>query len=187
MAGSRQGTRLEAENYVPDRLLCCMPSAAQPVIKSKYRAGRSSFISGELKSVEYSIYLCLTGELLWPPQKATLDSLCTLFWFVSYRRLSSQFQFSLSLVTLEYLSQWEYPIDAHCTRWGSHPFPLLWPEVWWGKFRQQTGLMFNIWPIFPSAVCLWRGSYGPKGGIFRQIQRQRVTSQQTKKFNNLLI
>jgi hypothetical protein len=40
------------------------------------------------------------------PQKATLDSLRTLSWFVSYRRLSSQFQFSLSLVTLEYLSQW---------------------------------------------------------------------------------
>jgi hypothetical protein len=40
------------------------------------------------------------------PQKATLDSLRTLSWFVSYRRLSSQFQFSLSAVTLEYLSQW---------------------------------------------------------------------------------
>jgi hypothetical protein len=40
------------------------------------------------------------------PQKATLDSLRTLSRFVSYRRLSSQFQFSLSLVTLEYLSQW---------------------------------------------------------------------------------
>jgi hypothetical protein len=36
------------------------------------------------------------------PWKATLDSLRTL----SYRRLSSQFQFSLSAVTLEYLSQW---------------------------------------------------------------------------------
>ncbi len=40
------------------------------------------------------------------PQKAILDSLCTLSWFVSYRRLSSQFQFSLSAGTLEYLSHW---------------------------------------------------------------------------------
>jgi hypothetical protein len=28
---------LEAENYVPDRLLCCTPSAAKPAIKSKYK------------------------------------------------------------------------------------------------------------------------------------------------------
>ncbi len=40
------------------------------------------------------------------PQNATLDSKRTLSRFVSYRRLSSQFQFSLSAVTLEYLSQW---------------------------------------------------------------------------------
>ncbi len=40
------------------------------------------------------------------PQKAILDSLRTLSWFVSCRRLSSQFQFSLSAGTLEYLSQW---------------------------------------------------------------------------------
>jgi hypothetical protein len=43
------------------------------------------------------------------PQNATLDSKCTLSRFVSYRRLSSQFQFSLSAVTLGYLSQWEGP------------------------------------------------------------------------------
>jgi hypothetical protein len=40
------------------------------------------------------------------PQNATLDSKRTLSWFVSYRRLSSQFQFSLSAITLGYLSQW---------------------------------------------------------------------------------
>jgi hypothetical protein len=28
---------LEAENYVPDRLLYCTPSAAKPVIESKYK------------------------------------------------------------------------------------------------------------------------------------------------------
>ncbi len=39
------------------------------------------------------------------PQNATLDSKRTLSWFVSYQRLSSQFQFSLSAVTLGYLSQ----------------------------------------------------------------------------------
>jgi hypothetical protein len=35
------------------------------------------------------------------PQKATLDSMCTLLLFVFYRRLSPQFQFSLSAVTLD--------------------------------------------------------------------------------------
>jgi hypothetical protein len=40
------------------------------------------------------------------PQKATLDSMRILSWFVSNRRLSSQFQFSLSAVTLLYISQW---------------------------------------------------------------------------------
>ncbi len=43
---------------------------------------------------------------LMTPQNATLDSKCTLSWFVSYRRLSAQFQFSLSADTLGYLSQW---------------------------------------------------------------------------------
>ncbi len=42
----------------------------------------------------------MTGALLWPPQKATLDSMRTLSWSVSYRHLSPQFQFSLSAVTL---------------------------------------------------------------------------------------
>ncbi len=44
--------------------------------------GRSSVISGELKAGGDSICLCLTGALLWPPQKATLDSKHTLSWFV---------------------------------------------------------------------------------------------------------
>ncbi len=38
--------------------------------------------------------------MIMTPQKATLDSMRTLSRFVSYRRLSSQFQFSLSAVTL---------------------------------------------------------------------------------------
>jgi hypothetical protein len=37
---------------------------------------------------------------LMTPQKATLDSMRTLSLFVSYRRLSPQFQFSQSAVTL---------------------------------------------------------------------------------------
>ncbi len=55
---------------------CC---AAHPVLLNRLSRvnrseaadwpGRSSFISGELKSVEYSIYLCLTGELFWPPRR----------------------------------------------------------------------------------------------------------------------
>ncbi len=40
------------------------------------------------------------------PQKATLDSMRTRSCFVSYRRLSAQFQFPLSAYTLVYLSQW---------------------------------------------------------------------------------
>jgi hypothetical protein len=46
------------------------------------------------------------GRAIMTPQKATLDSMHTLSWFVSYRRLSAQFQFPLSPVTLVYLSQW---------------------------------------------------------------------------------
>jgi hypothetical protein len=44
------------------------------------------------------------------PQKATLDSMRTPSWFVSYRRLSPQFQLSLSAVTLGI-----YLCDSHST------------------------------------------------------------------------
>jgi hypothetical protein len=40
------------------------------------------------------------------PQKETLDKAAYTFLLISYRRLSAQFQFSLSADTLEYLSQW---------------------------------------------------------------------------------
>jgi hypothetical protein len=46
------------------------------------------------------------------PQNATLDSKRTLSRFVSYQRLSSQFKFSLSAVTLGYLSQWGRAVIA---------------------------------------------------------------------------
>ncbi len=78
-------------------------------------AGRSSFISGELKDGWDSICLWLTGALSWPPQNATLDSKRTFSWFVSYRRLSAQFQFSLSADTLGYLSQWQCFSSLRCT------------------------------------------------------------------------
>jgi hypothetical protein len=40
------------------------------------------------------------------PQKETLDKAAYTCLLVSFRRLSAQFQFSLSAVTLGYLSQW---------------------------------------------------------------------------------
>jgi hypothetical protein len=51
------------------------------------------------------MFMTERSALMTPPN-ATLDSKRTLSRFVSYRRLSSQFQFSLSAVTLGYLSQW---------------------------------------------------------------------------------
>ncbi len=67
-------------------------------------AGRSSFISGELKDGWDSICLWRTGALLWPPRMPPWTA--SEHFPDSYRRLSSQFQFSLSAVTLGYLSQW---------------------------------------------------------------------------------
>jgi hypothetical protein len=70
--------------------------------------GRVSVISGQLQARGNSICLCLTGVLLcMTPQKATLDSMCTLLWLVrvSYQSLSPQFQFSLSATALgKYIS-----------------------------------------------------------------------------------
>jgi hypothetical protein len=63
-------------------------------------SGKASVISGELQAGGNSICLCLTGVLLWPPQKATLDSLRTLSWFISSRWLTPEFQHSLSAVNL---------------------------------------------------------------------------------------
>jgi hypothetical protein len=47
------------------------------------------------------------------PQNATLDSKRTLSRFVSYQRLSSQFQFSLSAVTLRFYLNGAY--NVMCT------------------------------------------------------------------------
>ncbi len=49
-----------------------------------------------------SMWPCVTGM----PQKDTLDRAAYTCMLISYRRLLSQFQFSLSGVTLVYLSQW---------------------------------------------------------------------------------
>jgi hypothetical protein len=53
------------------------------------------------------------------PQKETLDKAAYTCLLVSYRRISAQFQFSLSAVTLGYLSQWCTPspyITVYLTR-----------------------------------------------------------------------
>ncbi len=107
----RQGNHLEAENYVLDRLLCCTPSAAKPVIESKYklRPGPADLhlLVGSW-SLEYSLYLCLTGELLLSPRRPPWTA-CVHFpdsYPVDVFHLSFNFLFSLSAVTLEYLSQW---------------------------------------------------------------------------------
>ncbi len=66
-----------------------------------------------------SMWYCVNGM----PQKETLDRAAYTCMLVSYRRLSPQFQFSLSGVTLVYLSQCPWPwysvqctlIDTQCT------------------------------------------------------------------------
>ncbi len=70
-----------------------------------------------------SACLCLTGALL-RPQKASLDIMSSLYWFVSYRRLSPQFQFSLSAVTLGI-----YLGAAHRLK-----FPFFTYMQWWWYF-----------------------------------------------------
>ncbi len=60
------------------------------------------FLRGGSRQGGNSIWYCVNGM----PQKETLDRAAYTCMLVSYRRLSSQFQFSLSGVTLLYLSQW---------------------------------------------------------------------------------
>jgi hypothetical protein len=108
VAGSRQVTRLEAENSVPDRLCYCPPSAAKPVIVSKYklRPGPADLHllvgSWSLQEIAYICYICVWLENSFDPPEGHPVQLTYTFLI----RLSSQFQFSLSAVTLGYLSQW---------------------------------------------------------------------------------
>ncbi len=70
---------------------------------------RASVISEELQA-EGIVYVYVGWSALMtppPPQKATLDSLCTLSWFLSYRRL---------LLLYRYLSLWELLISLFL-RW----------------------------------------------------------------------
>ncbi len=103
---------LEAENYVPDRLLSCTPSAAKPVIESKYKL-RPGLADLHLLVGSWSLwstaYIYVWLESSYDPPEGHPGQLATFSWFVSYRCLSSQFQFSLSAVTLEYLSQCFWP------------------------------------------------------------------------------
>jgi len=74
---------------------------------------------------------------LMTPQKATLDSMHTLSWFISYRRLSPQFQFSLSAAALGMYLYGPLPLPpcgfisfrvvSNC---GCSTTPL---QRWWGE------------------------------------------------------
>ncbi len=100
LAGSRQVTRSEAESYVPDRLWYCPSSAAKPVIESKYKLRPGP---ADLHLLVGKAYIYVWLESSYDPPECQPGQLAyKLSWFVSYRRLSSQFQFSLSAVTLEY-------------------------------------------------------------------------------------
>jgi hypothetical protein len=62
------------------------------------------FLRGGCRQGRNSIWFCVNGM----PQKETLDKAAYTCLLVSYRRLSAQFQFSLSADTLGYLSQWSH-------------------------------------------------------------------------------
>ncbi len=55
-----------------------------------------------LRGIAY-VYVRLEFSYEPPPQKATLDSMRTLSWFVSYRRLSPQFQVKFLCLQLLYV------------------------------------------------------------------------------------
>jgi hypothetical protein len=77
------------------------------------------------------------------PQNATLDSKRTLSWFVSYWRLSSQFQFSLSAATLGYLSQWVgrwQHIDVKKERGVTTDSHAAVASSWWSQLQGDTSL-----------------------------------------------
>ncbi len=107
---------------VPDRLWyrtihSVLLGAVHPHVPASPAARcRSSVISGGAAGWGDSICLCLTGVLLWHPQKATLDSLRTLLWFVSYWLLAPKFQHSLSAVILViYLGVYNCgPLQSQC-------------------------------------------------------------------------
>jgi hypothetical protein len=79
------------------------------------------------------------------PRKETLDSLRTLSWFVSYRRLSSQFQFSLSAVTLEYLSQWCCPTNILTAHRGTLTPCITFKREGRGESVLLYSVVFQLW------------------------------------------
>ncbi len=94
---------------VPDRLFYRTDCDVQGLSVLMYWPGqlpaRASIISGELQAGGNSICLCLTGVLLCmtpPPPRRPPWIACVHFRerFVSYRRLSPLFQFSLSAAAL---------------------------------------------------------------------------------------
>ncbi len=82
---------------VPERLWCCI---ACVVMGCPFSCTGPASCQAEL---QLSVGSCRLGGLynmFIDPQKATLDSLRTLLWFVSYRRLALKFQHSLPAVSL---------------------------------------------------------------------------------------
>ncbi len=59
------------------------------------------------------------------PQKDTLDRAAYTCMLVSYRRLLSEFQFSLSGVTLVYLSQWSKSTSQRLEQGGTLTLKLV--------------------------------------------------------------
>ncbi len=96
------------------------------------------------------VWYCVNGI----PQKDTRDwgtVLRTPVAFVSYRRLSSQFQFSLSAVTLVYLSQWFTP---HIDMYDPLPGPsLCWAlsHVWCREWSEESLRQMRV-SLLPSAA-----------------------------------
>jgi hypothetical protein len=89
------------------------------------------------------------------PQKATLDSMSTLSWFVSFWRLSSQLQFSLSAVTLVYLSQW---LRSQCNVFGTMCLTQTKNEAFWNfspdpTRGSRTPESWGLILCFFSALC----------------------------------
>jgi hypothetical protein len=97
---------------------------------------------GELQAAGNSICLCLT------PQKAPLDSMHTVSWFVSYRRLSPQFQFSLSAAALgiyQYGSTPPFRIELLVSLNSTHQTRVISLQNKW-KNRSRGTLELIVYP-----------------------------------------
>jgi hypothetical protein len=126
VAGSRQVTRLEAENSVPDRLWYCPPSAAKPVIECKYKL-RPGLADLHLLVGSWSLqeiaYICFWLESSFDPPEGHPGQLAYTFLI---RILSTSFIsvsiFSVSRVSISMV--WTLTtgkIFLHCRIHGRPP------------------------------------------------------------------